>query len=206
MLKSTTLQPRAGVLAMSNVTRILSRLESGDSTATDELLPLVYDELRHLAAHKLSHESPGNTLQATALVHEAYVRLVDVNVPQRWDGRGHFFAAAAEAMRRILVNRARDKKRLKRGGGRKRLDWNRLEVADDASDDDLIEINDALVVLAGEQPACAELVKLRFFAGLTLDQAAQCLGIGQRTADRYWSFARAWLYKELSNDRVNRGN
>jgi RNA polymerase sigma factor (TIGR02999 family) len=183
--------------AMSDVTHILSRITYGDSAAADELLPLVYDELRRLAAHKLSHESPGNTLQATALVHEAYVRLVDVDSPQLWDGRGHFFAAAAEAMRRILINRAKEKKRLKRGGGKKRLDWNRLEVADDASDDDLIMINDALEVLAEEQPQCAELVKLRFFAGLTLDQAAECLGIGQRTADRYWSFARAWLYKEL---------
>ena len=115
---------------MNDVTQILSRMESGDSTAADQLLPLVYDELRRLAAHKLAQESPGNTLQATALVHEAYLRLVDVDAPQLWDGRGHFFAAAAEAMRRILVNRARDKKRLKRGGGQKRLDWNRLEVAD----------------------------------------------------------------------------
>jgi RNA polymerase sigma factor (TIGR02999 family) len=187
-------------LAMSDVTRILSRIESGDSAAAAELLPLVYDELRRLAAHKLSHESPGNTLQATALVHEAYVRLVDVASPQQWDGRGHFFAAAAEAMRRILINRANEKKRIKRGGGKKRLDWNRLEVADDASDNDLILINDALEALAEDQPQCAELVKLRFFAGLTLDQAAKCLGIGERTADRYWSFARAWLYEQLHND------
>jgi RNA polymerase sigma factor (TIGR02999 family) len=185
---------------MSDVTRILSRIESGDSAAAEELLPLVYEELRGLAAHKLAHESPGNTLQATALVHEAYMRLVDVKSPQQWDSRGHFFAAAAEAMRRILINRAKEKTRLKRGGGKKRLDWNRLEVADDASDDDLIMINDALEVLAKKQPQCAELVKLRFFAGLTLNQAAECLGIGERTADRYWSFARAWLYRQLRND------
>jgi RNA polymerase sigma factor (TIGR02999 family) len=185
---------------MSEVTQILSRITSGDSAAAEELLPLVYDELRRLATHKLSHESPGNTLQATALVHEAYVRLVDADSPQLWDGRGHFFAAAAEAMRRILINRAKEKKRLKHGGGRKRVDWNRLEVADNASDDDLILIDDALEVLAQEQAQCAELVKLRFFAGLTLDQAAECLGIGQRTADRYWSFARAWLYEELRED------
>jgi RNA polymerase sigma factor (TIGR02999 family) len=157
----------------------------------------VYDELRQLAAHRLAREVPGQTLQATALVHEAYLRLVDVKAPQQWNGRGHFFAAAAEAMRRILINRARDKKRLKRGGGQKRLDWNKLEVADDATDEDLIEIDEALQKLTAEFPACGELVKLRFFAGLTLDQAAECLGIGQRTADRYWAFARAWLYSEL---------
>jgi RNA polymerase sigma factor (TIGR02999 family) len=185
---------------LSDVTRILSRIESGDSAAAAQLLPLVYHELRRLAAHKLSQELPGNTLQATALVHEAYVRLVDVVSPQQWDGRGHFFAAAAEAMRRILIERAREKKRLKRGGGQKRLDWNRLEVADDASDEDLIAIDEALEQLAARQPACAELVKLRFFAGLTLDQASECLGIGQRTADRYWSFARLWLYRQLRGD------
>jgi RNA polymerase sigma factor (TIGR02999 family) len=134
------------------------------------------------------------------LVHDAYLRLVDADPPQQWDGRGHFFSAAAEAMRRILIDRAREKKRLKRGGGQKRLDWNRLEVADDASDEDLIAIDDALEQLAARRPACAELVKLRFFAGLTLDQAAECLGIGQRTADRYWSFARLWLYRQLRGD------
>jgi RNA polymerase sigma factor (TIGR02999 family) len=182
---------------MHNVTQILSKIESGDAVAAAQLLPLVYDELRRLAAHKLAQESPGNTLQATALVHEAYLRLVDADVPQQWDGRGHFFAAAAEAMRRILINRARDKSRLKRGGGHKRLDWNKLEVADDASSEDLIAIDEALQKLTAEFPVCGELVKLRFFAGLTLDQAADSLGIGQRTGDRYWAFARAWLYKEL---------
>ena len=188
---------------MNDVTQILSRIESGETTAADQLLPLVYDELRRLAARKLAQESPGNTLQATALVHEAYLRLVRVEAPPRWDGRGHFFAAAAEAMRRILINRARDKKRLKRGGGQKRLDWSRLEVADDASDDDLIAIDEALQGLTAEYPVCGELVKLRFFAGLTLDQAAECLGIGQRTADRYWSFARAWLYQKLRGTGVS---
>jgi RNA polymerase sigma factor (TIGR02999 family) len=182
---------------MNDVTRILSRIKSGDTPAAEQLLPLVYDELRLLAAHKLAREAPGQTLQATALVHEAYLRLVDVDAPQQWSGRGHFFAAAAEAMRRILINRARDKKRLKRGGGQKRLDWNSLEVADDASDEDLLAIDEALQALMAEHPICGELVKLRFFAGLTLDQAAECLEIGQRTADRYWSFARAWLYNEL---------
>jgi RNA polymerase sigma factor (TIGR02999 family) len=184
-------------MVMNDVTQVLSRFDSGDTAAAEQLLPLVYDELRRLAAHKLAQEAPGQTLQATALVHEAFLRLVDVDVPQQWDNRGHFFAAAAEAMRRILINRARDKKRLKRGGGHQRLDWNRLEVADNASDEDLIAIDEALQVLTSEYPVCGELVKLRFFAGLTLDQAAECLGIGQRTADRYWSFARAWLYKEL---------
>ena len=182
---------------MNDVTQILARIKSGDTPAAEQLLPLVYDELRQLAAHKLAREVPGQTLQATALVHEAYLRLVDVNAPQQWNGRGHFFAAAAEAMRRILINRARDKKRLKRGGGQKRVDWNSLEVADDASDEDLIAIDEALQALATKYPVCGELVKLRFFAGLTLDQAAECLEIGERTADRYWSFARAWLYNEL---------
>jgi RNA polymerase sigma factor (TIGR02999 family) len=184
-------------MAMSDVTQILSRIESGDTPAADQLLPLVYDELRLLAAHKLAYEAPGQTLQATALVHEAYLRLVDVDSQQQWNSRGHFFAAAAEAMRRILINRARYKKRLKHGGGQRRLDWNRLEIADDASDEDLIAIDEAMQRLTAEYPVCGELVKLRFFAGLTLDQAAECLGIGQRTADRYWSFARAWLYNDL---------
>jgi RNA polymerase sigma factor (TIGR02999 family) len=184
-------------MAMNDVTQILSQIKSGDAPAAEQLLPLVYDELRLLAANRLAREAPGQTLQATALVHEAYLRLVDVDVPQEWNGRGHFFAAAAEAMRRILINRARDKKRLKRGGGQKRLDWNRLEVADDASDEDLIAIDEALQSLTREYPVCGELVKLRFFAGLTLDQAAECLEIGERTADRYWSFARAWLYNQL---------
>jgi RNA polymerase sigma factor (TIGR02999 family) len=183
---------------MNDVTRILTRIQSGDSVAAAELLPLVYDELRRLAAHKIAHEGPGQTLQATALVHEAYLRLVDVDLAQQWDGRGHFFAAAAEAMRRILINRARDRKRLKRGGDQRRLDWNKLEVADNASDEDLIAIDDALQILTAEYPVCGKLVKLRFFAGLTLDQAAECLEIGQRTADRHWAFARAWLYRELS--------
>jgi RNA polymerase sigma factor (TIGR02999 family) len=182
---------------MNDVTQIFSQIESGDTAAAAQLLPLVYNELRRLAAHKLAQESPGNTLQATALVHEAYLRLVDGAAAQQWDSRGHFFAAAAEAMRRILINRARDKSRLKRGGGQKRVDWTNLEVADDASDDDLIAIDEALQRLTAQYEVCGELVRLRFFAGLTLDQAAECLGIGQRTADRYWAFARAWLYREL---------
>jgi RNA polymerase sigma factor (TIGR02999 family) len=183
---------------MSEVTRILSAIEKGDPSAADQLLPLVYDELRKLAAQKLAQEKPGQTLQATALIHEAYIRLVDVDKVQHWDSRGHFFAAAAEAMRRILVNRAQEKRCLKRGGGWKRVDLDGLAVVDDASDEDLIAIDEALGRLAQESPPCAELVKLRFFAGLSLDEAAVSLGLARRTADRYWAYARARLYEILS--------
>jgi RNA polymerase sigma factor (TIGR02999 family) len=183
---------------MSDVTRILSAIEEGDPQAAEQLLPLVYDELRRLAAQRLAQEKPGQTLQATALVHEAYLRLVDVDKAQAWNSRGHFFAAAAEAMRRILVNRAQEKRCLKRGGGWKRLDLDRLAVLENASDDDLIAINDALERLAQESQPCAELVKLRFFAGLTLDEAATSLGLARRTADRSWAYARARLYELLS--------
>jgi RNA polymerase sigma factor (TIGR02999 family) len=182
---------------MSEVTRILSAIEQGDPHAAEQLLPLVYAELRQLAAQRLAHEKPGQTLDATALVHEAYVRLVDVDRPQQWSGRGHFFAAAAEAMRRILINRARDKGRDKRGGGRRRVDLDNLFVADQASDDDLVAMDDALTELARKNGPCAELVKLRFFTGLTLDDAAAAMGIARRTANRYWAFARAWLYDAL---------
>jgi RNA polymerase sigma factor (TIGR02999 family) len=183
---------------MSEVTRILSAIEQGDPHAADQLLPLVYDELRKLAAQKMTQEKPGQTLQATALVHEVYLRLVDVEKVQHWNSRGHFFAAAAEAMRRLLLNQARDKKRLKRGGGWKRVDLDKLAVADDAGDDDLISIDEALERLAKENKTCADLVKLRFFTGLTLDEAASALGLARRTADRTWAFARAWLYQALS--------
>ncbi len=182
---------------MSEVTRVLSAIEQGDPHAAEQLLPLVYDELRKLAAQRLAQEKPGQTLQATALVHEAYLRLIDVNQPQPWNSRGHFFAAAAEAMRRILLNHARDKKRHKRGGDWRKLDLNALAVADNASDDELIALDDALERLARENPACAELVKLRFFTGLTFAEAAAALGLARRTADRYWSYARAWLYEAL---------
>jgi RNA polymerase sigma factor (TIGR02999 family) len=183
---------------MSDVTHILSAIEQGDPHAAGQLLPLVYEELRKLAAQKLAQEKPGQTLQATALVHEAYLRLVDVDKVQHWDGRGHFFAAAAEAMRRILVNRAQEKRCLKRGGGWKRIDLDSLAIVEDASDEDLIAIDEALGRLAQESPPCGELVKLRFFAGLTLDEAAVSLGLARRTADRYWSYARARLYEMLS--------
>jgi RNA polymerase sigma factor (TIGR02999 family) len=182
---------------MTDVTRILSAIEQGDPHAAEQLLPLVYDELRKLAAQKLAQEKPGQTLQATALVHEAYLRLVDTDPAQHWGGRGHFFAAAAEAMRRILINRAQEKRCLKRGGDRKRIDLDNLAVVDDASDEDLIAIDEALGRLAQESPPCADLVKLRFFAGLTLDEAAVSLGLARRTADRYWAYARARLFEML---------
>jgi RNA polymerase sigma factor (TIGR02999 family) len=179
------------------VTRILCAIHQGDAHAAEQLLPLVYDELRKLAAQKLAQEKPGQTLQATALVHEAYLRLVDRDQVKHWDSRGHFFAAAAEAMRRILINRARDKKRIKRGGDRRRVDLDRLAIVDDASDEDLLALDDALTQLAQQNKACAELVKLRFFTGLTQAEAAACLGISRRTANRYWAFARVWLFDAI---------
>ena len=184
---------------MNDVTRILSAIEHGDPSAADELLPRVYHELRRLATQKLAQERPGQTLQATALVHEAYLRLVGDGEERHWDGRGHFFAAAAEAMRRILVNRAQEKRCLKRGGGWKRVELNALAVVDDASDEDLIAIDEALDRLAKESPVCAQLVKLRFFAGLTLGETAASLGLAGRTTDRYWAYARARLYEMLSD-------
>jgi RNA polymerase sigma factor (TIGR02999 family) len=189
---------------MSEVTHVLSAIEQGDPHAAKQLLPLVYEELRKLAAHKLAQEKPGQTLQATALVHEAYLRLIDGAKVQHWDSRGHFFAAAAEAMRRILINRAQEKRCLKRGGSWKRVDLESLAVVDDASDEDLIAIDEALERLAQESPPCAELVKLRFFAGLTLDEASAALGLARRTADRYWAYARARLYELLSDETRGR--
>jgi RNA polymerase sigma factor (TIGR02999 family) len=183
---------------MNQVTRILHAIERGDPQAADSLLPLVYDELRKLASQRLANEKPGQTLQATALVHEAYLRLVDTERTQDWNGRAHFFGAAAEAMRQILMNRARDKKRLKRGGGWKRVSLDQLARADDASDDDLIAVDEVLARLAEHDQTCADLVKLRFFAGLTLEEAAASLGLGRRTADRHWAYARAWMYNALS--------
>jgi RNA polymerase sigma factor (TIGR02999 family) len=182
---------------MSEVTRILSAIERGDPHAAEQLLPLVYDELRKLAAQKLAGEKPGQTLQATALVHEAYLRLVDAQKVRRWDSRGHFFAAAAEAMRRILLNRARDKKRLKRGGGRQRINLDQVEIALDTSDEQLLALDEALALLTVEDPGAAQLVSLRFFAGLTLKDAAASLGLAMRTAERQWAYARAWLYARL---------
>jgi RNA polymerase sigma factor (TIGR02999 family) len=182
---------------MSEVTNILSALEKGDRHAAEELLPLVYDELRRLAAHKLAHETPGQTLQPTALVHEAYLRLVDNANIQRWDNCGHFFAAAAEAMRRILVERARHRSSLKAGGGRRRLDLDDVEVSVDESDEDLLALNEALDKLEREDQRKAGVVKLRFFAGLTNEQAASALGISSSTADNDWAYARCWLRLEM---------
>ncbi len=183
---------------MSEVTRILSAMGQGDPSAAGQLLPLVYDELRLLAAQRLAGEMPGQTLQATALVHEAYLRLVGAGQSQHWDGRRHFFAAAAEAMRRILIDRARDRRRLKRGGQWRRLRLDEIDLSVAEPPDDLPALDEALQKLAREDPLCAELVKLRFFAGLPLGEAADALGVARRTADRYWAFARAWLYDELS--------
>jgi RNA polymerase sigma factor (TIGR02999 family) len=182
---------------MSDVTRILNAIERGDAKATDELLPLVYDELRLLAAQKLSHEAPGQTLQATALVHEAYLRLVG-DEPQSWQNRGHFFAAAAEAMRRILVEKARSRECAKRGGGIERVDLNDAVQAVEASPEGLLALDEALTSLSHEDPEAAELVKLAYFSGLNLEQAAEVLGISGRSAYRHWAFARAWLFKAVS--------
>ena len=183
---------------MSGVTQILSAIEQGDPQAAEQLLPLVYDELRRLAAQKLVQEPPGQTLQATALVHEAYIRLVDVEKAQHWDSRGHFFAAAAEAMRRILIENARRKLAEKRGGGRHRVDLADVEPEIAAPCDDLLALNECLEKLEQKDRLKAELVKLRFFAGLTIQQAAEALGISASTADNYWAYARAWLRLEMS--------
>jgi RNA polymerase sigma factor (TIGR02999 family) len=185
---------------MNEVTTILSAIENGDPDAAEQLLPLVYDELRKLAAQRLAQEKPGQTLQATALVHEAYLRLVGAHQVKSWDSRGHFFAAAAEAMRRILINRARDKKRAKRGGERRRVDLDRIEIALDTNDEQLIALDEALTQLAVEDPDAARLVNLRFFAGLTQKVAAASLGLAPRTAERQWAYARAWLYARLRQD------
>jgi RNA polymerase sigma factor (TIGR02999 family) len=182
---------------MSQVTRILSAIEQGDPQAAQALLPLVYDELRKLAAQKLAQEKPGQTLQATALVHEAYLRLVNVEQAQTWNSRGHFFIAAAEAMRRILVEQARRKRRLKRGGDRGRVTLETVQIALNGPGDDVLALEDALAKLAQQHPDKAELVKLRYFAGLTVAEAAGVLGISTSTADRHWTFARAWLFREI---------
>lgn len=185
---------------MSNVTQLLDAAEAGDPTAAAELLPLVYEELRKLAAARMADEKKGQTLQATALVHEAYLRLVGSGQQAAWGGRGHFFAAAAEAMRRILIDRARDKGRLKRGGRRRREKLVNLTDPSVTPPDDLLDLNDAIEQLAIGYPDCAELVKLRFFAGLSIEEAATALGLSPRTVVSRWKFAQAWLYKTLSSD------
>ncbi len=185
---------------MSEVTRILSAIEQGDPRAAEQLLPLVYEELRRLAAEKLAQEKPGQTLQATALVHEAYLRLVDTDKAQQWNSRGHFFAAAAEAMRRILVEQARRKGSRKRGAGRAREELDEENLAAPEAPDELLALDEALVQLAEADPQAAELVKLRYFAGLTVKQAAKALGISPRSADFLWAFARAWLLRKLEGE------
>jgi RNA polymerase sigma factor (TIGR02999 family) len=185
---------------MSEVTRILSAIEQGDPSAAAQLLPLVYDELRQLAAQRLALEKPGQTLQATALVHEAYLRLVDTEKEQRWNSRRHFFAAAAEAMRRILVECARARGSCKRGGGRERLDLDDLAIASPERPDDLLALDEALTRLAAVEPQVAELVHLRYFAGQTMTAAADLLGLSLRSTHRLWAYAKAWLLQELGRD------
>jgi RNA polymerase sigma factor (TIGR02999 family) len=183
---------------MSEVTRILAAIEGGDPRAAEELLPLVYNELRKLAATRLVHEQAGQTLQATALVHEAYLRLVDVEEAQHWNSRGHFFAAAAEAMRRLLVENARRKQALQRGGDRQRLDISVVEPEAPRLSEDVLALNDALEKLEQLDRNKANLVKLRYFAGMTMEQAAEAVGISAATAHRYWNYARAWLHQEIT--------
>jgi RNA polymerase sigma factor (TIGR02999 family) len=187
--------------SVSEVTRILQAVQQGDLKAADQLLPLVYDELRRLAAHKMAQEAPGQTLQPTALVHEAWLRLGGC-ADQQWQGRAHFFAAAAEAMRRILIDRARRKKAARHGGGQQRVDIQELDLASPTEDDQLLAVSEALDKLAAQHKTEAELVKLRYFVGLTNEEAAEVLGIAPRTAKHYWTHARAWLYQEISKART----
>ena len=184
--------------SVSDATKIIKAIESGDAHASAELLPIVYNELRALASKRISSEAPGQTLQATALVHEAYVRLVGDDDP-KWDGRGHFFAAAAEAMRRILIDRARLKKRQKRGGANKRFDLSSNDLTIDAVPDEVLDLDHALEKLAAEDATKAELVKLRFFGGMSMREAAGYLDISSTTADRYWNYARAFLFTEMQD-------
>ena len=185
---------------MSDVTRILNQAQRGDPKAADELLPLIYDELRHLAAHKMANEAGGHTLQPTALVHEAWLRLIG-NENQKWDGRAHFFAAAAEAMRRILIERARRKRAVRHGGGQVAANVDELEIAAPVQDDELLAISEALDKFAARDQQKAELVKLRYFIGLTLEESAEVLGVAVPTASRWWSYSRAWLCQEIERQR-----
>jgi len=185
---------------MPEITRILERVEQGDGKAAEELLPLVYEELRKLAAHKMAQEAAGNTLQPTALVHEAWLRLVGAP-EQNWNSRNHFFMAAAQAMRRILIERARQKSRLKRGGDQQRVPLEELDLATNADSETLLLVEEAMERLAGADPVKARLVELRFFTGLSLAEAAQVLGVSEPTAKRYWNYARAWLFQEIERLR-----
>jgi RNA polymerase sigma factor (TIGR02999 family) len=183
---------------MSDVSRIMEAAAQGDPQAASQLLPLVYDELRRLAAQRLALERPGQTLDATALVHEAYLRVVGGHPEKPWNGRGHFFAAAAEAMRRILTENARRKRRLRRGGEGQRIPLDEADLAAEAADDRLLAVDEVLDRLAAEEEKVAEVVKLRYFVGMTIEQTADVLGISVRTANRHWAYARAWLYQQLS--------
>ena len=185
---------------MSEVTRILDAVERGDPKAADELLPLVYEELRKLAARQMANEAPGQTLQPTALVHEAWLRLVG-DQDQQWNNRGHFFAAAAEAMRRILVENARRKQRRRHGGGQQRVEWNEADVPVGVGDDTFLLVHEALDELAAEDAVQAEVVKLRFFVGMSNDEAARALGVSEKTVRRYWTHAKAWLYERIHSQR-----
>ena len=187
---------RVNYYAMNEVTHILDRVQQGDPKAAEELLPLVYEELRRLAAQKMAHEAPGQTLQPTALVHEAWLKLVGRG-PQQWNSRGHFFGAAAEAMRRILIDRARERQARRHGGGLERLDVGAVEVAAPQSDERLLAVNDALQRFEGADHAAAELVKLRCFVGLNMPEAAEALNLPLRSAERLWAYARAWLRREI---------
>lgn len=186
---------------MSDVTHILGQIEGGDGQAAEKLLPLVYDELRKLAAAKLANEKPGQTLQATALVHEAYIRLVDVEKAQQWNSRGHFFGAAAEAMRRILVENARRKNAQRSGGDRKQCDLAEATLVTDNAAWGFLTLNDAVETLTQEDPVAGKLAKLRIFAGLSVDEAAEVMGLAHTTAYRHWTYARAWLQADLDNSR-----
>jgi RNA polymerase sigma factor (TIGR02999 family) len=186
---------------MDEVTRILDQIQQGQPAAAEKLLPLVYSELRKLAAARLARENPGQTLEATALVHEAYLRLIGKTERENWDHRGHFFAAAAEAMRRILVEQARRKRRIRHGGGMRRVDLDQACSLAESKPDDMLALDDALNKLASRDPVRAEVVKLKFFAGLTMPEIARALGVSVPTADRYWAFARTWLFAELHKGR-----
>lgn len=190
-------------LRMSDVTQILERVEQGDPKAADELLPLVYEELRKLAAAKMAQEKPGQTLQATALVHEAWIRLVGREQHTTWNSRGHFFGAAAEAMRRILVDRARQKRRIRHGGELERVDLDHVSIATEDSDETVLAMHDALEALARESPQKAEIVMLHYFTGLEYPEIAQALGVSLSTVERQWAYARSWLYREMKRKRAN---
>ena len=183
---------------MSDVTKIINNLYEGDSSQAAKLLPLIYEELRRLASQKFNREKPGHTLQPTVLVHEAYLRLVDVKQPQRWNGRGHFFAAAAEAMRRILIEHARARKYVRRGGGRDRIDIQDVELASNGPNIDILALDEALSEMEQRWPEKAHLVQLRYFAGMTIAEASEAMAISHATAERHWKFARSWLFAELN--------